>query len=239
MSYLGSKGGSWILPAIVASMPPHDVYIETHLGSGAVMLAKPPAAVQIGIDLDPELILANAGSGLFSGVCELRFDDCIRFLERFEFAGRRVLVYADPPYVISTRTSSARYAFDYTDADHRRLIAVLRQIPADVILSGYPSELYDELVGDWRSMELPAMTRGGPRIEKLWFSFPAGEVQWATFAGENRTQRQRIKRKAARWRAMYRELPPGERLAVLAALLEEHAQKGAQDLADVCDYGAP
>jgi DNA adenine methylase len=34
------------------------------------------------------------------------------------------------------------------------------------------------------------------------------------------TDRQRIKRKAARWQRMYRELPVGERMAVLAAVME-------------------
>ncbi len=29
--------------SVIAEMPPHDTYIETHLGSGAVMLRKPPA----------------------------------------------------------------------------------------------------------------------------------------------------------------------------------------------------
>ena len=37
MSYLGSKGGKRCLSKIIAEMPPHDTYIETHLGSGAVM----------------------------------------------------------------------------------------------------------------------------------------------------------------------------------------------------------
>jgi len=48
-------------------------------------------------------------------------------------------------------------------------------------------------------------------------------THWHTFAGRNFTDRQRIKRKAARWQAMYAELPPGERLALLAALLEAEA----------------
>jgi len=33
-------------------MPPHDTYIETHLGGGAIMRRKPPALHNIAIDLD-------------------------------------------------------------------------------------------------------------------------------------------------------------------------------------------
>lgn len=44
MSYLGSKAASGVYQKIIAEMPPHDTYIETHLGGGAVMLRKPCAA---------------------------------------------------------------------------------------------------------------------------------------------------------------------------------------------------
>lgn len=52
MSYLGSKAASGVYQKIIAEMPPHDTYIETHLGSGAVMFHKPLAARTIGIDVD-------------------------------------------------------------------------------------------------------------------------------------------------------------------------------------------
>lgn len=217
--YLGAKSGSGVYQAIVAQMPPHDTYIETHLGTGAVMRAKPPAARTIGVEIDPATIASYpppAGAELVHG-------DAAAFLRGFDFAGAgRTLVYADPPYVLATRTSSKRYRFDYTDAQHRELLEVLRALPAAVIVSGYPSELYATELAGWRTFTFQAMTRGGPRTEQVWCNFPAGEVAHATFAGRNFTDRQRIKRKAARWARMYRELAPGERLAVLAAILAEH-----------------
>ncbi len=87
------------------------------------------------------------------------------------------------------------------------------------MLSGYPSKLYDDLLPNWRTIEFQVMSRGGVRTEKLWLSFAESSVHWATFAGYNFTDRQRIKRKAQRWAENYRMLPAGERLAVLAALL--------------------
>ena len=53
-SYFGSKATSGLCQAIIALMPPHDTYIETHLGGGAVMRNKPPARNNIAIDIDPE-----------------------------------------------------------------------------------------------------------------------------------------------------------------------------------------
>ncbi len=52
ITYLGSKAASGAYQAIIAHMPPHDTYIESHLGSGAVMFHKPRAVKNIGIDVD-------------------------------------------------------------------------------------------------------------------------------------------------------------------------------------------
>lgn len=162
MSYLGSKGGSGVYQKIIAEMPPHDTYIETHLGSGVVMLRKPPALRNIGIDLDVETLKNFAFTHLLSHI-NLINRDAVDYLELFDFTGAgRVLIYADPPYMLETRTSHARYRHEYTVADHERLLACLMSLPENVsvILSGYPSQLYDETLSGWRSLEFQAMTRG-------------------------------------------------------------------------------
>ena len=41
MGYFGSKATSGLCQPIIAMMPPHDTYIETHLGGGALMRRKP------------------------------------------------------------------------------------------------------------------------------------------------------------------------------------------------------
>ena len=220
MGYLGSKAASGAYQAIIAAMPPHDTYIETHLGSGAVFTWKPPAARSIGVDIDKDVI------GTFPRIewAELYQGDAVDFLEAFDYStSGRVLVYADPPYLHSTRTSRKRYSHEYNEGDHVRLVNTLKALAragVAVMLSGYPSPLYDELMPTWRTLEFQVMSRGGVRTEKLWLSFDAGSLHWSTHAGANFTDRQRIKRKAMRWAANYRALPPAERVAVLAALLE-------------------
>jgi hypothetical protein len=63
------------------------------------------------------------------------------------------------------------------------------------------------------------MNQAGVRTEKLWLNFTPERLFWARFAGKNFTDRQRIKRKATSWAKRYRAMPPGERLAVLAAMM--------------------
>ena len=52
MGYFGSKATSGLCQPLIAMMPPHDTYIETHLGGGAIMRRKPAALRNIGIDRD-------------------------------------------------------------------------------------------------------------------------------------------------------------------------------------------
>ena len=52
MGYFGSKATSGLCQPLIAMIPPHDTYIETHLGGGAIMKRKPAALRNIGIDRD-------------------------------------------------------------------------------------------------------------------------------------------------------------------------------------------
>lgn len=213
-SYFGSKATSGLCQPIIAMMPPHQTYIETHLGGGAIMKRKPPALHNIGIDLDLRVL------GEFE--CDYpvqRIHGCAhRFLAEYEFRGTE-LIYSDPPYLRCTRTSGRKYRFDYDEGDHIELLELLKSVPCQVIVSGYPSALYDERLEDWGSLELQVMNQAGVRTEKLWFNFTVDRVHWASYAGKNFTDRQRIKRKAASWARRYRAMPRAERLAVLAAMM--------------------
>ncbi|MFJ5429268.1 DNA adenine methylase [Pectobacterium actinidiae] len=220
MGYLGSKAASGAYQKIIANMPPHDTYIESHLGGGAVIQRKPPALRNIGIDIDEEALKNFAFTHQLANVNLVR-RDAVEYLRMFDFTrAGRVLIYVDPPYLPETRTSRNRYRYEYTADDHRELIATLRRVPASVMISGYPSLLYDELLHDWRAIEFQVMTRGGVRTEKLWVNFPEGVAYSAAFAGKDYIDRQRIKRKAERWAAKYRAMTPAERLAVMSALNE-------------------
>jgi DNA adenine methylase len=222
MGYLGSKAASGAFQAIIALMPPHDTYIELFVGSGAVLQRKPPAESSVAIDLDQATLDALPAN--YPGL-ECLCRDAFNFLDGFDWGNAgRVLIYADPPYLHETRTSHQRYKYEMTEEQHDLLLTRLSSLPASVILSGYPHKRYDDALPGWQTREFQVMTRGGPRTEKLWFNFVPSAVHWVSYAGIDFTDRQRIKRKAARWGAKYRALSARERLAVLAGILEEHSQ---------------
>ena len=165
-------------------MPPHATYIETHLGGGAIMRRKPPALRNIGIDRDARA-LARFECGYR---VELVHGCAHRFVAGYAFEGTE-LVYSDPPYLKGTRTSRRRYRYDYEEADHIEWLELLKALPCPVMVSGYPSALYDERLARWRRVQWQVMNQGGVRTECVWFNFAPDRVHWARYAGKNFTLR--------------------------------------------------
>jgi DNA adenine methylase len=95
----------------------------------------------------------------------------------FQQDSPETLHYVDPPYVHDTRglrqwRIPQSYRHEMSDDDHRKLSEVLHKLCGMVIVSGYPSPLYDkELFSDWQRVEKPALADGArKRMEVLWLS---------------------------------------------------------------------
>ncbi len=89
--------------------------------------------------------------------------------------------YVDPPYVAATRDPGTDYAHEMSDADHADLLECLKHLSGHVVLSGYPSEVYDNTLQGWHRVEKKALADGArERTEVLWMNFtPTEETQWA------------------------------------------------------------
>jgi len=89
-----------------------------------------------------------------------------------------VLIYADPPYVLATR-SGRMYRHEMTDADHTELLEALDAHPGPVLLSGYDNPLYNERLKHWRRDTKQVKAEGGKirenRTEVLWMNPVAAE----------------------------------------------------------------
>lgn len=91
------------------------------------------------------------------------------------------LFYVDPPYVVSTRTGIRteaeatdgwrNYIHNLTDEEHEHLLTTLQEAEGMVVLSGYHSELYDDVLAEWESVSRSVRADGGgDRTEVLWLS---------------------------------------------------------------------
>ena len=87
------------------------------------------------------------------------------------------LFYCDPPYLHETRTATDAYHHEMTEPEHRELLATLVACKGKVMLSGYPSALYDSLLKSWNrnDFDLPNNAAGGETkgrmTEVLWSNF--------------------------------------------------------------------
>lgn len=86
------------------------------------------------------------------------------------------LFYIDPPYVLSTRNRNGggRYSYELEDEDHKELAKLLGAVEGMVIISGYESDLYNDLYSGWKkyTKRSRASSQKGAveRIEVMWIS---------------------------------------------------------------------
>jgi site-specific DNA-adenine methylase len=216
MNYPGGKGA--IYQKLINLMPPHEIYIETHLGGGAVIRHKRPASTNIGIEKDPRII------ELWKNIDSLNFqlvhDDAYTFLRSYKFIGTE-LVYCDPPYLRSTRKSRKKklYKYDYSLQEHIQLLKLLQSLPCKVMISGYESDLYKEVLQGWNSHSFESVCHQGMGIEWVWMNYPPPvELHDYGYLGDTFRERERIKRRTNRWLANLQNMPVLERQALLSAL---------------------
>ncbi len=87
------------------------------------------------------------------------------------FNHNNVLIYADPPYLLETR-GGKQYRHEMTEQDHLELLEALKQHSGSVILSGYPSEMYDRELRGWSRITRKSYNQNADqRTEALWCNF--------------------------------------------------------------------
>ena len=217
-----------------------------------MMRHKKPAALNVGLDIDAAVVamagdIAALGDVVQPGARLVVPGDggpqyCIEQADAITWLGilrwwtallPRCLVYCDPPYLMETRSSKRRmYRYELELPGHIALLDVLVQLPCMVMVSGYESDLYCSRLSSWRVVRYRTMTRAGRMVEELlWCNFPEPEeLHDYRYLGRDFRERERIRRKRARWVAMLSAMPVLERAAVVSDLLASASQgKTRQD----------
>ena len=92
------------------------------------------------------------------------------------------LHYIDPPYVPETRVQGNRYYnHEMTVEEHEQLLAVARTVEGMVMISGYDSEVYNDMLTGWMKSEQASRISAGRgtklRTECLWINPAAQQKQ--------------------------------------------------------------
>lgn len=96
----------------------------------------------------------------------------LEVIERFDSPD--TLFYLDPPYVHAERGDVSSYGTEMTDEDHIELAELLHQCEGRFAVSGYRSELYDDLFESWRRVDAdPKLCHSvrSPRQESMWLNY--------------------------------------------------------------------
>lgn len=85
------------------------------------------------------------------------------------------LHFVDPPYLHTTRVMrQGCYRHEMSDADHIELLDYLKTLQGMVVLSGYPSELYNNHLASWSVQSTPSRVSAGrgttTRLEVAWLN---------------------------------------------------------------------
>ncbi|MDR1770499.1 MAG: DNA adenine methylase [Hungatella sp.] len=101
------------------------------------------------------------------------------------FDHENVLIYLDPPYVLSTR-GRKQYRYEMSDQDHEEMLDTSIHSRAKVMLSGYDCELYERYLKDWYKLQMPTRAQNNHRrVETLWMNFePVEQIRLEAEAGQ-------------------------------------------------------
>lgn len=137
LKYPGAKNR--LAPWIVSHIPPHKVYCEPFLGSGAT--SPNPAKAWAGLPETIQLaakMLKNA---------QIEHKDALELIK--DLYGKDTFIYIEPPYLQDTRKGYL-YNNEMTDEQHVKLLQIVKESDCKIMISAYENELYNtELIG-WR-----------------------------------------------------------------------------------------
>ncbi len=90
-------------------------------------------------------------------------------IPRFNYPN--VLVYLDPPYVLSTR-HGRQYRHEMDDEGHEELIEIALAHQGPVLISGYDNDLYNGMLKNWHKEETVSYSQVcSKKKEVLWMNY--------------------------------------------------------------------
>lgn len=238
-SYFGGKGSSF--RHLINEIPPHEWLIVPFAGHCAVVRnIRLPDKVWL-CDKDVEVFrwwgrhleaatLKN-GPRYSDRFQRINYGCGIKLLASLKSMSiDRAFVYLDPPYLLETRKSGPRYRCEMSNADHRRMLHAAMDLPCQVMISGYMSDMYALYLADWRHYSFSAATRRGMVTEHVWCNYPTPTaLQDYSWLGANKRERFKLLRRQRNLIDKLNRLTAIERNALLSAVGSHFGDSGSEN----------
>lgn len=85
--------------------------------------------------------------------------------------------YIDPPYLHSTRVTKSAYEYELEEPQHIDYLTIAKNHKGKILISGYDSSLYNNILGDWNKISTNIVNHSGQtktksqRTEILWKNY--------------------------------------------------------------------
>lgn len=129
-------------------------------------------------------IAATRLRGSTTNLVQIEHTDAFRLIERYN--NPDVLMYLDPPYVMATRKSGKLYKHEMTNEQQEQLLDLVSRSRAKIILSGYQSDLYDNILQGWHKDTTSSQTTSAQMAtETIWMNYepPMQQMSWDNMDG--------------------------------------------------------
>ena len=119
---------------------------------------------------------ANRLRGDTTHLVQIEHMDALKLIGRYNT--HDALMYIDPPYIRSTRKTGRLYRHEMTEEEHVTLLRTIARSKAKIIISGYPSPIYDQYLDGWHTdISVTRTTSADKAIEKIWMNYAPPEEQ--------------------------------------------------------------
>lgn len=108
----------------------------------------------------------------------------IELIQRFNY--KNVLVYLDPPYMPEVRHGKQYRHEMYDRKRHVELLEVAKAHKGPVLISGYETELYNDMLKGWHREETTCYTQVcSKKKEMVWMNFepPVKQMTFDDYGG--------------------------------------------------------
>lgn len=129
----------------------------------------------------PDRILEAAERLQHTETCVVQIESqpALQLIERYN--RENVLMYIDPPYLLSTR-SKRIYRHEMNNQDHVELLKILSKSKAKILLSGYENDMYNSMLEGWHKERMNCLKEAGLQAtETLWMNYQPDNRQLDLF----------------------------------------------------------
>ena len=191
-NYTGNKDFSNVIHFLINRLPKSSRYFSLFFGGGGLEKSVYTAAAHF--------VCAEKNPA-----CKKHEVDEVATIEYFDYQDliednvftRSDFIFADPPYMLSTRTTGRKYyKFEFTDQDHYTFLSSIDTIDANIMITHPECDLYNEHLSAWSKERFVYMTRAGKFEDCLYTNYQAAALELLNYdcLGVDFIDRQRIKR---------------------------------------------